>query len=435
MCQITRNYTGNGNFIVGSKEYSANFSLVQYSNSNIIIEWEVSDLINIEPGAKVAMEGIVTDPEGKIDAPYSHVNKVSLGSGTKIISMKSFRPVEITYLEQEYEKLHVRIGLTNFVFRDCEQISSEENGFSAEIDDFNVFLIQLDDYTEKVKLLENKIEKKLITSELVLSFNYDDMIKVQSLIWNICYLLSYACRNVISPVYEDYFTDEYHLKTILRPVLTRDFHNRDPLIDSDHFHNCTLKDFLETVYSNYVEYKNKFGLNIVFSFYLEAVTFPYMDMGFLLNSTALETLLSGYEVLREEEGNPINKGIIKKNKKEIFKILKENDIELEEVAEEIANKISYPNLNIQEKLSAFIKDDRFELELKQYDRDFSFIRNKITHTGKFPITIKSDGRDREINRLEEHNRLIYLSDRIILKILGYTGPFLNRGNDYSEEYL
>lgn len=435
MCKITRSYTGNGEFIFDSNKCNANFSLIQYSNSNIIIEWEVNDIIHIEAGSMVSMQGIVDDPRGKIDVSQAYVQKVSSGSGTKV-SMKSFRPVEITYKEQKkFENFEVRSGLTNFVFKSCEKVSSDSYGFSVEIDDFDVFLIQLEDYDEKVKELENKSEKKLITSELVLSSNHADLSKIQSMIWDISYLLSYACRNVISPVYEEHFADKYLVKTILRPVLTRDFHNRDPLIDSDHFQNCTLKHFLEITYPNYVEYKNKFGLHIVFSFYLEAVTFPYMDMGFLLNSTALETLLSGYESLRVDEGNPISRGIIKRNKNKIMKIFKENGLELEKVADEIVKEISYSNLNINEKLSAFIKDERFKLELFRYDRDFSVIRNKITHTGKFPTVIKSYGKDREINLLEEHNRLIHMSDRIILRILGYEGPFLNRGNDYNEEYV
>ncbi len=435
MSEIVKSYNGNGNFICDSGEYNSNFSIVQYSDSTILIKWQHNDIINIEPTSRVSMQGDISIPEGKIEVTGAYVQEVKSSPGTKII-MKSIKPVEIKFKGEESIPLKIRTGLTNLVFKDCEEISSNSNGINIEIDPFNANLIRLKDYDEKLKKLEDKKENVVVTSEMEITFNESVYDELESIINNMSYLLSYSSRNVVSPIYSDYLSDETIIKTILRPLLTRDYNAGDTLIDFKNFaYYCDIKDFLETSYPNFVEYKNKLALNIVISFYLEAVTLNYIDMGFLLNSTAMETLLSGYADMRKLEGTPIVQASIESNIKKVMKIFKEEKLEEnEEIVKKIVQKVSYSNLNVREKLSALIKDPRFELKLDSYDWDFTEIRNGITHTGKFPDSIKASGRTIDI--LEEHNRLIYLTDRIILTILGYKGkPFLNRANNYQRELL
>ena len=143
-------------------------------------------------------------------------------------------------------------------------------------------------------------------------------------------------------------------------------------------------------------------------------------------ATTLETLLNGYEELREEERNPIIKGILKKNKKEILKVLKEFETQnSEEIANKIVDEIAYQHPTVNDKLSALTKDKRFKIKLNTFDRDFIPIRNKIAHTGKFPETINSNGSERTISMQEEFTRLIFLIDRLILAILSYReSPFM-----------
>lgn len=434
MCSIVRNYKGRGIFKCNSIEYETDFSLIQQSDSTIIIKWEHNELIPIQSGSRISMEGTVYSPDGKIKVIEAYVLKVQKSPGTKI-TMKSLDPVEIIYKEKRFRGFKIRSGLTNFVFRECDELTSGHYGLKLEYDDLNINLMHISDYGEKVKKLEEKKEKILVTSEMEIFSNKSDC-DFESVIEDMCYLLSYASRNVIRPIYKDYIIDGDLIKTVLTPTLTRNYNNRDMLIDLDHLSHCVLKEFLLNSYPRYLEFKNKLVLNTVINFYLEAVTFAYMDMGFILSVIALEVLLSGYEEMRKEEGTPLVTGSIKRNEKTIKKFLEDEDLgDVDILSEKIAKEVSYSNLTLHEKLSAFIKDARFELKLNQYEWDFSYIRNKIVHTGKHPKTIPHCG-DREIELLEEHNRLIHLEDKIILTILGYKEkPFLNRGNDYEEEIL
>lgn len=241
-------------------------------------------------------------------------------------------------------------------------------------------------------------------------------------------MISYSCRNRISFIYEDYYFENRLFKTILNPLLTKEFNTKEnSLIDSNHIGNCNLKSYLELTYPKYSEFKNQFGLNVVISLYLELLTIKYVDMQFLLAVTALETILNGYAEMRQETGNPTTRSILRRNKKKTIEILENYDINNNEIACKIAEKISNPSLNIHDKLNDFINDDDFQVELNEFDRDFIFIRNKIAHTGKFPKKIRYNGTEREISLGEEFNRLIYLLDRIILTILKYKEkPFYDK---------
>ena len=63
----------------------------------------------------------------------------------------------------------------------------------------------------------------------------------------------------------------------------------------------------------------------------------------------------------------------------------------------------------------------FNIAYTEEELDFIKIRDKIVHTGKFP---------KNKSPLEEYHNVINFIDRIILKILGYTGEYLNIKNHY-----
>ncbi|MGF7117873.1 hypothetical protein [Methanobacterium oryzae] len=447
MVEIINQYSGEGKFhFVASKEFKLDlgFTITQFSDAKIelfcyFIHWApeslpgIADLVNLNntEEIKVSMEGKIHDPMGNIKVEEAFISKMNfhfdLTGFLFNLVLRVFKPVEIVFKEIESGSIRACAGLTNFIFRGCKTDDEDFHGLMVNLEDFPVYFRHVENYNEYAKSLNDLEETILVTSEASIDFSYES-VNITDVMNNLSDLLSYACRTRISHIYEDYYFENIRFKTVLRPVITKEFNNKNNLIDSDHLENCSLKSYLETCYSNYLEFKNKFALNLVISFYLESVTHNYMDISFLLAATTLETILNGYEELCEEEGNPIIKGILKRNKKEILKILNEYEIEdLEEITEKIVDKISYKHPTLNDKLSTLTKDRRFLVELEEFDRDFIPIRNKIAHTGKFPETVNSSGKERAISLHEELNRLIYLLDRIILIILNYKEkPFINR---------
>lgn len=459
MFEIVNSFRGKGKFnFVYSQTITIDlsFTIIQYSNAKIEIHCfpidnsqqtllQLMQLLNDFQNEEIIvnMLGMVNEStygEIKVKEAYITTLKLDFKNGNLWIKLvlRSFLPVEIVFNKLKLDKdIKICAGLTNFVFGNCSSDDNSFSGFQADIEGYSINFNKIPDYAQCVKALEDNNNPKtiLLTSEAVVNYttgvsvNFDDIFK------NLSELLSYASRTRISHIYENYYSGEELFKVILKPVLTSKYHKNNNLIDSHHHNQCTLKSYLESCYTPYSQFVNQFGLNIVISFYLESINSTYMDMGFLLNTTALETLLSGYVLLRDEESNPITQSIIKRNKKTIKKIFKDEGLDLDDVADKIAIEISYSNLSVPEKLNAFIKDRRFTLKLDKYDRDFTTIRNSIAHTGKFPKEIKSSGKLRQINSKTECDRLIYLTDRIILTILNYKGNLFHNILNGSQEIL
>lgn len=445
MFELVKQYSGNGAFhFLLDKEtiLNLNFNLVQYSNANIYFECYLTptsqevlqnfvDIFNNfsqRKEIKVTMDGEV-ELNGKIKVEEAYLTTINIEYDKPNLLFKlgltSFKPVELVFKEIKSGDIRAYAGLTNFVFKGCETIVNSYDGFKVSLNGFDVFFIQNENYKQKLDSLKKEDNSILVTSELLIHFSKGNL-NFTEITTNLTDLLSYSCRNRISPIYEDYYSEDNLLKTVLRPVITKEFNKGYNLINSEHVEECNLKYYLKTCHKNYLEYQNKFALDIVIAFYLETITQNFTDISFLLAATTLETLLNGYEELREEERNPIIKGILKKNKKEILKVLKEFETQnSEEIANKIVDEIAYQHPTVNDKLSALTKDKRFKIKLNTFDRDFIPIRNKIAHTGKFPETINSNGSERTISMQEEFTRLIFLIDRIILAILSYReSPFM-----------
>lgn len=456
MIDIVKKYSGKGMFNFDLEDeinLELEFTLKQYSNAKIEIEAHLNqispDIVELmnkfqeERIILVSVDGTIDKPEGTVKIEESYLNTIGLDFKKdeyflfKFV-LKVFKSIEIIFNKDiNPEKITVYAGLTNFIFRGCKTIIKGLDGFNTEISGLNLNFIHNEDYNEKIKALKENKKKVVITSEVTTVLPKDKENVFTNIIIQLTDLLSYASRNRISHIYEDYYDDNDLLyKTVLRPVFTREFNKENDLIDTENFADCDLKNFLEICYHHYDGNLNKFGLNIHIAFYLEAFSQKYSDLSFLLFTTALETILTGYEEICEEEGNPLSKGMLKRNKKETIKILKKFEVEdYEEISDRIVEKISYPHPTLNDKLTAFSKDERFSIELNTFDRDFIQIRNKIAHTGKFPRTINSNGEERSISMGTERDRLIYLLDRVVLTILGYKGNLFINKLDYKKELL
>lgn len=439
---VVKEYFGKGLFrftshIQNFNVTDLNFIIRQYSDAKIEIICQppflaLPHIINLMQFLKVSIEGDI-DSKGHVNIKEASISTFKLNGENNQFSvnltLKVFEPVKIVFKDKKTKNIKISLGLTNFLFENCEE--NDERGILANLENFSIFLKPHENYNDYYKLLNDSKETKLVTAEAIIESKCKNLNFVE-IFENLGYMLSFASGTLVSPIYEDYYDEEEIFKTILKPFFTTNFKKGHQLITGS---GCNIKNFLEMSFYNYSKFSHKYGLNIVITFYLSGIRQEYLDIRFLLLVTALETLLEGYAETRELEENPIQKHLYEKNRKHTIKILNKFNIENhEKIADLIVEKVSYSHLTIPDKLNALIKDEKHEIKLDKFDRDFITIRNKIAHTGKVPETINSSGTERDIDIRDEFNRLNHLLDRLILRILNYKGnPFINRINNETTE--
>lgn len=448
-----REYNGKGTFEFKMEEpikQEANFKISFFSNAHIQIE--TSFLLSqvtakiIEADQKVlfdvSLNGIIIDEIediGTISIERMAIDSTTVSSRngeywTIQLKLRCFSIVDIIYSDEKSGKVKIHYGLTNFIFSGCiysiEGKNSLLDNFNANVNNLNFQFKKISDY----KIVEKRLKDKKgchITSEAIVDISMNEIDNAKSTIFDIIELLSLATRNFVSPIYEDYFYNGEIIRTILNPVLTKEYNGADNLIDSNRPNPCILQFYLESTYSKYQELKDVLGLKGVIHIYLISRFAVFTESKFLLSAASLESLLSYFEEYLENKGEPIKSSSVGRTKKTLAKELEKEGIKIEnEILERVASSIAYSHPSFSDKLSPLLKMYGVKSDSKDYD--LINLRNKVVHYGKFPEEFNS----RQIIPHEEETRLVYFLDRILLSILGYRNkPFLNKLNQYQEEEL
>lgn len=407
--QKIREYSGEGKFSFNVGEIvniDSKFNLYFFANGKI----EVSCYLNMfskeavkivnENSMKlieVALEGSVESPKGKISIEKLYIDSINIrfneGALNSIVKLVAFSEANLKFYEETPSKVNIRFGMVNFVFGGCEMTRLGEHGFkydkfSVKIDETDITFKQMDDYKRITEQL--KIDKSiLVTSEAMLECDYSQMRLKEDIIDNSFRLMSFATGTYLSWIYEDIFENEKLVETKLLPHKTMNYNHRDLVIDSDHLGNCDLKLYLETAYNNYLKFKDSLGFYAVIDYYVSSKSIKdLLEIKYLVAVTLLDCLTSYLSDYFKE-----------KNKQEDLSTFKNRVVSI-------------------------LKE--FNIQYKEQELDFIKTRDKIIHTGRFPAN-KSP--------LEEYHKLINFIDRILLKILGYNGSYLNIANRYKKESL
>lgn len=448
-----REYGGKGTFEFKMKEHltiETNFNIDFFSNARVIVE--TSTLLspstvkiiseNQNELFDISLNGIITDVNGdigtiSIERMFINSMNISAQEGEYItfqLEFLCFSAVDIIYSDEKSGNVEIHYGLTNFIFSGCTY--SNEDGkllldkFDANVNNINFLFKKIEDYEEFEKRLK-ETKGCYITSEAIVNVLITEREMAKSTIFDIIELLSFATRNFVSPVYEDYFYNGELIRTIFNPVLTKDYNAADNLINSNGLNPCTLQIFLESTYDKYREFKVILGLNSVIHIYLISRYAFFTESKFLLAVVSLESLLSYFEEYLKNKDEIIKPSSIGRIKKTLAKEFEKEGIQIEEdILQRIASSVAYPNPSFIDKLVPLLKT--FNIEYNSKDFDLINLRNKIVHSGKFPEEFNS----RMIVPHEEETRLVYFLDKILLSILDYKDkPFLNIFNQYKEEKL
>lgn len=429
--EIFNCYSCVGTFSFNSKEFTSEFYLVQYNDGKIdlIIGGFFTFLFMERYSVKddyCSVSAKIIDGSATVKIDEAVIGNISFNSGNgkpTYAILNVYKPVIIESNNND-EKLNqdvILVYLTNFLNNPTKQGDFEK--FNIENEDYLIEFKGIHDYDESKTLLYERKEDILITSMAKINLKNKDIDIIEDMN-KLTYLISYINRTHISPVCFNFYENRYLIKSILYPVLTTKFSNKEKLIETKY-----IKYFIEKCYSIFLENYHEFSLNIVISIYLESLLSNYVDSSYILLVTALESFLLSHEDQCIKNGEIINPSSIKRIKKDIVKFFDKKDYDMiEEDLEELSGIVAYKNTTLGEKFSLLKNKDKFKsnLNLKSEDYDFPTIRNKIIHTGKVPKEINSSKGKREINMGMEYNRTLFLLDKIILSLLEYDGVF----NDY-----
>ena len=403
-----------------------NFYIAQYVDGKIeIMVFGMPALLFVEfynNDIPCSIEGNIIGKKGNIHITDAHVTNISINSSAEkptYCKLKVFNEVRIDFNSIEPDL--IEISLTNFLN------NKTRNGkfidFNIQHEYYDIEFIGIEDYEYyKQQLYENKLDAAA-TSLGKISLKNKDINLIKN-IDQLTDLLSYCNKTQISAICFNYYNDKTLCKTILRPLRTTRYTNKEKLIEPEN-----IKLFIEKCYPKFLETYYDFSLNIIISIYLESLLNNYKDTAYVLLVQALESFLMAHENYCINHGEEIIPHSIKDISEKLTTFFEENENSIsKEDIDKLSEELAYKHTTTNEKLSLLKKKDKFRenLNLNQFDYDFPTIRNKTIHTGKVPETINSSSGPREINIPEEYDRLIYLFDKIILILLEYNGKF----NDY-----
>ena len=420
-----------GTFSFNDKEFASEFYLVQYNDGKIdLIIGGFSALLFMERYSVkddyCSISAKLNDGSASVKIDEAIIGNISINSGNgkpTYAILNVYKPVIIESNNncEELNQDAILVYLTNFLNNPTRQGDFQK--FDIENNDYLIEFKGIHDYDEYKTLLYERKEDILITSMAKINLKNKNIDIIEEMN-KLTYLISYINRTHISPVCFNFYENGYLIKSILYPVLTTKFSNKEKLIDTN-----DIKYFIEKCYPSFLENYQEFSLNIIISIYLESLLSNYVDSSYILLVTALESFLLSHEDQCIKNGEIINPSSIKRIKKDIVKFLDRKDYDIiEEDLEELSEMLAYKNTTLGEKFSLLKNKDKFgsNLNLKPEDYDFPTIRNKIIHTGKVPKEINSSKGERKINMAVEYNRTLFLLDKIILSLLEYDGVF----NDY-----
>ena len=385
-----------GTFSFNDKEFASEFYLVQYNDGKIdLIIGGFSALLFMERYSVkddyCSISAKLNDGSASVKIDEAIIGNISINSGNgkpTYAILNVYKPVIIESNNncEELNQDAILVYLTNFLNNPTRQGDFQK--FDIENNDYLIEFKGIHDYDEYKTLLYERKEDILITSMAKINLKNKNIDIIEEMN-KLTYLISYINRTHISPVCFNFYENGYLIKSILCPVLTTKFSNKEKLIDTN-----DIKYFIEKCYPSFLENYQEFSLNIIISIYLESLLSNYVDSSYILLVTALESFLLSHEDQCIKNGEIINPS----------------------------------SINLGEKFSLLKNKDKFrsKLNLKSEDYDFPTIRNKIIHSGKVPKEINSSKGKRKINMAVEYNRTLFLLDKIILSLLEYDGVF----NDY-----
>ncbi len=335
-----------------------------------------------------------------------------------------------------------RFGITNFEFTGTQGFRTVNRFYlmlplilKYQDNVTNLSIVPREDYDRIIQPI--KVLKGIdVTCEALADIPKEGITRLTETIDNLCYLLSVARGTKIQWIYRDLYDEagkliqRTHCSRITKPFCPL------PIIDPAAVDRNETKAFIEQAYPIYLEKKESWKLDRgTIDAYLDAkAERDYLQMRGVKLAVAMEMLKSVFLELPE---CPVAEHIISEQqfknlrprlKEVISEVLKTEAIGASSrgrVHEKIGelNRISFKYL--LEHLYELV-----HLQVKKQDlKLFIACRNKLVHKGRFYCESAKPEEQKKCtplpSKVDEYFFLVNFLDRVFLKLLDYSGPYIN----------
>lgn len=267
-----------------------------------------------------------------------------------------------------------------------------------------------------------------MTANVTTEAKFSELTQVESALEIVCYLLSLATMNWVTPLFKDVYRGGELISTTLLPYFTLPFKRGYNVINIKDGSNCQLRRFVETAFERYRELNNDFPLKHVIEYYISAVRAHSPENQFAIAYLALDCLASNAPKYAEKvDGIQLeNESAVSAKENSINEILQNRHQTLRrEVIREIADAVAYKEVGDKMKIQYLI--DKFGVE---FDR--KTIGDMVSFRGRFMHT----GMDEKMEAWKHYQNVLGILERMLLVMLGWKGnQYVDRLSDYSLKTL
>lgn len=432
------NYQGDGEVIlINNERYKCSFELYQEKDSRIILLCKFFDYNSIS-SLIFTRDFKVKQFKGKTKNNFEcYTEKIILGD---FINIPDSEECVIFYLNEieiittiESHKNAFCFEITNFCLNKFDNFElSLPNSYQGKNQKLNFLFRPLDNYEEINRNL--RINRNVeVTSEIVY-LNTDNLLLIEQIIKiidDICHLLSIAQGTKIQWInYKFYKNSHVHEKYLSR--VTRaytPFFIIGPNIYS-------IKNFMETVYSTFIERKEIYHLKWIINAFLDSKSEDgYLGTRGLRAVVVMEMLKLDFLKIESIEEDIFQAKVFKKIRENIKKEIKrtldcdiKNDVNLlDEKKGMLFSKLSELNRkSFGEILGKFLENINFDVEKEKANiKCFIKSRNSLVHRGRFIYDTRNKSTCKYKSSFEEFTFIINFIDKVILKLIGYSGLYHN----------
>ena len=441
------NFQGRGNIKVKGRDdidVTVDFFLIAKYNSKIEISMICNNLFDSNLRfLKEAVNNQLTkcsfigtsSNKKKIEIPEFYINTFNLSmkqgqSPKTTIVLTPFSEIYIwdsdydSYKELLKKKAEIKVGLLNFVFGGNKYTKYPDGSvnrdlFSVRINELDLGFRQIREYSKVEKILR-KEKNIMLTSEIEISDSkYNEF---QELISNLMWLLSYSQKTLISKYYTKLFLEDDEKLLILHHDKKYPY-SSSSFIDTTHLREDDIEQFIQETYNIFSSNKTEMKLDNIIDIICQAELARVLESRYLLLSSALELCV---EVVKQSNKLDIEEDtdVIDNMAKSIKKYLKTNKISIDdEHIKNICSKLAFKTL--KKKIESVLNHLTFQHSQSEVKR-IKDNRNKIVHEVRF-VDYNQPLKDYELIKL--------LVDKILLKILGYSGNVINYSNKHKIEKI
>lgn len=418
-------YKGTGHLFYDlTNSLQLRFECVQLHNGDIYIHLTSSE--DIDPGSVIFIGPFLRGHHlDKIEGRLNNGMIIkSVGPVHGLKSSISSDKFEILLLLSQIEAAHetsdmqknpnvIRFSLTNLRF--IGDISPELRvaSLTFTVEDVRIIIRQVPNYNEIEKTM-NATKNCTVTSYL--DIPYDDNISKQiDLVDNLCDLLSFALGTRITwPYYQILDRDGVVLTSFHRNCITTNF-GSVVLINPDN--RTDLRHFIESTYSSYVKLKPKYELRSILDTIVRSkLSTDFIELRALYICSAVDVLRGKWSNMNGHS-EIVKKRYFKNKYGELQKVVAQfartqfsaTDTQIEHMTKKVS-ELNRPPLN--DILKMMINDIGADIPVNDIN-NFKKNRDKLVHDASFETE----------NKVDDFFNIIYFADRLLLSLLGYSGPY------------